>query len=218
MIVYVATIGRSGSTFFRIVLNKIFGFSSYAGPASSEDLTTIGAEDLSGYKPFSELVPHWDSRDDLYRDLKELDDAEEIYFIKTHSPNPLSTSTDLLSVHDVSKEDQDNFRSIVIVRDGRDTYISFAKYFINLKFTWKTWFSFSGNYPHRIVGSQRGASVLKQELHSLFLVIISSLFKLLGLKNKLFQNNLKALVNSKRWDLYHPEDFGTQSTDSNRSF
>lgn len=203
MIVYIATFGRSGSTFFRIVLNRVFGVPSYAGLASSEDLTTIGAEEISGYKPFSDLVPRWDSQQSLREKLNKLDQEEQIYFIKTHSPNPISSSSNMFSVHSVDNEDQDNFRTIVIVRDGRDTLISFANYFINLKFTWKTWFSFSGNYPHRIADDQKALPQLMLEWHSFLLSMSNSLFKLLGMKKYLYQSLLKGLIKDQKWDQYH---------------
>ena len=96
MIIWLASYPRSGNTYYRMLLNQIYGiktYSIYNDPLFEE----IGASSLVGH----ELLP---------LPIDELSKDQGIYFVKTHD----------LPI--------DNSPAIYLVRDGRDSLISFANY------------------------------------------------------------------------------------------
>jgi hypothetical protein len=99
MIVWVASFPRSGNTFLRILLNRIYGI----------ETSTIYDVDGVADRVGAELV----GAIDRPSDLATLRAGDEVHFIKTHrSRDP-----------DVADVD----RAICLVRDGRDAVVSWAR-------------------------------------------------------------------------------------------
>jgi hypothetical protein len=102
MIIWLASYPRSGNTFFRILLNHIYGiqtYSIYNDPLFSE---------LRG---FADVVGH----QKLEMDYEEMAASDELFFVKTH---------DLPS---------DCSPAIYLVRDGRDSIVSYAHYIMSFR-------------------------------------------------------------------------------------
>lgn len=99
MIVWIASYPRSGNTFMRILLHRLYGATSSTIYDVDGVAPRLGA-DLVGYKKHS--MP--------YRSMRE---SDTVHFVKTHRP------CDEL----VSNED----RAICLVRDGRDAVVSWAR-------------------------------------------------------------------------------------------
>lgn len=101
MIIWIASYPRSGNTFFRILLNQIYGIQTYSiyDDPLFDQLT--GSSDLIGHK----------KREQNYEIMSA---SEKLFFVKTH---------DLPS--------NDNYPAIYLVRDGRDSLISYAHYLIS---------------------------------------------------------------------------------------
>lgn len=103
MIVWLASYPRSGNTFFRILLNNVYGvktFSVHDDPL----LEQIGVADIVGH----EKLPD---------DINALRESSETHFVKTHRlPEP----------GDVSP-------AVYIIRDGRDALVSHAKYVLSFQ-------------------------------------------------------------------------------------
>jgi hypothetical protein len=51
MIIWAASFPRSGNTFCRVAMHRLYGLSTYVGVGSGEDLATYGAEELVGLRP-----------------------------------------------------------------------------------------------------------------------------------------------------------------------
>src|SRR5690348_17690471 len=98
MIIWLASYPRSGNTFYRILLNHLFGVSTQS----------VYNDPLFEERPeLSELVGH--AHND--RSLHELASSPRAYFVKTHElPNC------------------DTYPAIYLVRDGRDALVSYAHY------------------------------------------------------------------------------------------
>jgi len=100
VIIWLASYPRSGNTFFRILLNHLYGiktYSIYNDPLFDE---LKGSSEIIGHQrlelPFEDLVA-----------------SEKVFFIKTHNlPN-------------------DNHPAIYLIRDGRDSLVSFAYYLMS---------------------------------------------------------------------------------------
>ncbi|MBK4728692.1 sulfotransferase domain-containing protein [Oxynema sp. CENA135] len=100
MIVWLASYPRSGNTFFRILLNQLYGIKTYSIYNDPLFDKLPGSSDVIGHQILEE-------------DLEELSEKSELTFIKTH---------DLPS---------DNNPAIYLVRDGRDSLVSYAHYLIS---------------------------------------------------------------------------------------
>ena len=101
MIVWLASYPRSGNTFLRIILNKMFGVQTYS---LYNDMLDIGSDSSTKEVVGHELLP-----DDF--DIEEARAAKKTYFIKTH---------------DVPLNEMD--KVIYIVRDGRESTLSYFNY------------------------------------------------------------------------------------------
>src|SRR5262249_36837156 len=132
MIVWLSSFPRSGNTYVRVLLRHLYDAKTYAGPAASEDLTTIGAEDLTGieFLPEETAAAIWRDAYDA-EPVARMERADAVYFIKSHKP--------------MQRE-----RVLVILRDARDAYVSLANYFIDVKFTWASFLSFKPNMAFRV--------------------------------------------------------------------
>lgn len=98
MIVWLASYPRSGSTFCRLMLHRMYGTHTYA-KSSDNFFLAQGMGETVGVAP---LPRHFD----------DLDRDEAIHFVKTHD---LPT---------------DNRPAIYLVRDGRDSIVSYTRFLI----------------------------------------------------------------------------------------
>ena len=108
MIVWLASYPRSGNTFFRIILNSVFNIKTFS---LYNDRYDIGAN-----KETSEIVGHQFLPDNFNIDYAR--NSKEIYYIKTH---------ELFNKLNIKPTD----RVIYLVRDGRESSLSFARYLKN---------------------------------------------------------------------------------------
>jgi flagellar biosynthesis GTPase FlhF len=104
MIVWLASYPRSGNTFFRVLLNSIFDIKTYS---IYNDTLDIGADRMT-----SEVVGHTLLPENA--DLEQMRRDAETYFIKTHD------------IPDSKVADED--KVIYLIRDGRESTLSFWKY------------------------------------------------------------------------------------------
>ena len=108
MIVWLASYPRSGNTFFRVIMNSVFGIKTYS---IYNDTSDIGADERT-----SEIVGHEFLPKNF--DLAKARASKEIYYIKTH---------ELIENIDLDSSD----KVIYLVRDGRESSLSFTKYLKN---------------------------------------------------------------------------------------
>lgn len=100
MIIWLASYPRSGNTFFRILLNHLYGiktFSIYNDPLFEQ---LNGAQRVVGHVNTEKSIP-------------EMAEDKQLFFVKTHH---LPT---------------DNYPAIYLVRDGRDSIVSYANYILS---------------------------------------------------------------------------------------
>ncbi len=115
MILWVASYGRSGNTFLRVVMHHVYGVKTYAAFNASEVLLTARAGELIEYEelPGRLKAAVEQNRKGAIRDaLDELDASKELFVFKTHA-----WATDLFGT---------NYRAILLVHDGRDALASYA--------------------------------------------------------------------------------------------
>jgi Sulfotransferase domain len=99
MLIWLASYPRSGNTFLRILLNRLYGFTTTTGYDDNDPVAQQLGPAFVGYKPRTQT-------------LRELVDTPDITFVKTHR-----------QPHRVECGDQP---AIYLVRDGRDAIVSFA--------------------------------------------------------------------------------------------
>lgn len=105
MIIWLASYPRSGNTFFRVLLNAAFGLKTYS---IYNDRFDIGADSAT-----SEVVGHEFLPDGF--DIEDARAAEALYVIKTHElPSTIPGI--------------DADRVIYLIRDGRDSCLSYFNY------------------------------------------------------------------------------------------
>src|SRR5687767_1434867 len=102
MFVWLSSFPRSGNTFARMLLHQLFGLAThsiYEGSESGRDdqNETHGLGTLFRFVPQQEMF-RW------------LDQDNYVHFVKTHESAPA-----------------DRYPSIVVVRDGRDAYVSYTR-------------------------------------------------------------------------------------------
>lgn len=101
---WLASYPRSGNTFLRVILNKIFNIQTYS---IYNDRFDIGADEKT-----SDVVGHQYLSDDF--DLSNARDEDKYYFIKTHE----------LPDERVDQSD----KVIYLMRDGRESMLSFMRF------------------------------------------------------------------------------------------
>lgn len=98
MIVWLASYPRSGNTFFRLLLKQIYGINTYSIHNNDQNFKQIGLSNLLGYKDINTSLPELAHNQD------------ELFIVKTHYlPS-------------------DSYPAIYLVRDGRDSLVSYAYY------------------------------------------------------------------------------------------
>jgi len=123
MIVWIASSGRSGNTFFRVVMHRLYGVDTYAAFKASEVLITAGTEGLVGHKELPKNLQAAVAAADpgqIRLALEELESSRELFVFKTHA-----MAHDLFGTH---------YRAILVVRDGRDALTSYANYLVDIRF------------------------------------------------------------------------------------
>jgi hypothetical protein len=123
MIIWLPSFPRSGNTYFRIVSFQVFGINTYSGfQSGNSDLDRVGIGDITGHRklPGDLEVGLKTDNESLWRPYHE---SDEIYVIKTHARKDELNATHL--------------PTILIVRDGRDAYISLAWYWITVAHGWR---------------------------------------------------------------------------------
>ncbi len=105
MIVWLSSYPRSGNTFFRVILNSVFDIKTYS---IYDDPGDIGADEAT-----TEIVGHAFLPKDF--DLEKARASSEVYYIKTHE-----------LLENMVLDDSD--KVIYLVRDGRESTVSFAKH------------------------------------------------------------------------------------------
>jgi hypothetical protein len=97
VIVWLASYPRSGNTFLRIVLHRLYGVPTYSIYQDDDPVAQRVGPALVGYrpKPVERAV---------------MEDSTEVYFTKTHK-----------------RRKADAYRAIYLVRDGRDAVVSHAR-------------------------------------------------------------------------------------------
>jgi len=104
MIVWLASYPRSGNTFFRVILNSVFDIKTYS---IYDDKGDIGADEKTSKVVGHEFLPE-------NFDIQKARDEEKTYYIKTHEL--LDNRVD------------DNDKVIYLIRDGRESTLSFTKH------------------------------------------------------------------------------------------
>jgi len=123
MIVWIASSGRSGNTFFRVVMHELYGINTYAAFQAAEVLLIAGAEALVGHKELPERLQAAiaaGNAEQIRLALEELNAGKELFVFKTHA-----------MAHELFGT---NYRAILIVRDGRDALVSYANYLVDIRF------------------------------------------------------------------------------------
>jgi hypothetical protein len=97
MIVWLASYPRSGNTFLRIVLQRLYGAPTYSVYNDEDPVAQRVGPDLVGYRPKP-------------ADRAAMRDSAEVYFTKTHK-----------------RRKPDGHPAIYLFRDGRDAVVSHAR-------------------------------------------------------------------------------------------
>ncbi|MDQ3545971.1 MAG: sulfotransferase domain-containing protein, partial [Verrucomicrobiota bacterium] len=178
MIVWIASAGRSGNTFFRIIMHHVYGVRTYAAFNASEVLVAAGTGSLVGAEelpPSLKKAMATADREQIRHALEELDKSDELYVFKTHA------------------EAQDLFgtqcRAILIVRDGRDALTSYAHYLVDLRFD-------AIAFRHRLRRMARSRSeLLKAEgwTHLIKIILVSGM-RWMGLRKRLVSWRIDQLL------------------------
>ena len=169
MIIWIASAGRSGNTFFRVIMHHVYGNRTYAAFNASEVLVAAGSGSLVGAEelpPSLEKAMATADREQIRHALEELDKSEELYVFKTHA-----------EAHDLFDT---QCRAILIVRDGRDALTSYAHYLVDLRFDAKA-------FRHRLWKMSRSRSeLLKAEswTHLIKIILVSGMRRI-GLRKRL---------------------------------
>lgn len=100
MLIWLASYPRSGNTFLRILLNRLYGVTTTTGYDDNDPVAQMVGPAFVGYRPRKHSLP-------------EVVEQPEPTFVKTHR-----------QPHRVECGDQP---AIYIVRDGRDAIVSFAR-------------------------------------------------------------------------------------------
>lgn len=122
MLVWIASYSRSGNTLFRVALTHVYDVNTYAAFHAGENLIRANIQGFVNHKELPEPLRSAIEREGRHGEevkaaLETLDADEQIYIFKTHA-SPLE-------VFGVAG------KTILVVRDGRDSLASFANYFID---------------------------------------------------------------------------------------
>ncbi len=123
MILWIASYGRSGNTFFRVVMHHLYAVRTYAAFNASEVLVTAGAQGLVGHRELPDNLKAavvTGNSEAIRFALDELEASTELFVFKTHA-----WASELFGT---------NYRAVLLVRDGRDALASYANYLVDIRF------------------------------------------------------------------------------------
>lgn len=188
LIVWIASYPRSGNTFARIVLNRIYGVPTYTVVEAADDLSyDVGAGDLTGNRLVGEQWPEWCDREKRRELVGRLDDDEEIYFIKTHGATHYW--------------EHRRFRAIIIVRNAQDVFISFANYLMDVLLTWpRFWKQMRQTFSR---GRTRWS--FKRLFAMARATFIAQGAKWIGMRDRLIRRYLREMNRDEAWSRFHRE-------------
>ncbi len=194
MIVWITSSGRSGNTFFRVVLHQLYGVDTYAAFQAAEVLVTAKAEELVGHKKLPGILrTALASRnsDQIRLALEELEARNEIFFFKTHA-----------MAHELFGT---SYRAILIVRDGRDALASYANYLVDIRFD-------SAAFADRLRRMRRSKAELLNRRAWIHLakILVMSGAKKGGLRKWMVSRKIDALLREER-ELYFDWSGGNRS-------
>ena len=170
MIIWLPSFPRSGNTFFRILLHHLYGLHTYSGFNSGEDLSLVGASELTGHRTLPpELMQALESGDRATMALYQ--ESPEVYIIKSHRTESETAINDL--------------PAILLVRDPRDALVSSAWYLLD---SWRL------HMP-----AKRLFSLLHSRNVRLLRAWAITQLQRLGFRNYLFRSLLRQEVHSPRW-------------------
>jgi hypothetical protein len=167
----------------------LYEFPTYTGLYSGDDLETdADAGYLTGHRSLPE-----DARKALRSGnmahirsmLDRLEAGDEVYFIKTHS-----TWTELR---------RPAYRTILLVRDGRDALISLAWYSTTVA---NTFWRLRGTARRDFTWELK--CLLRLARHA-FAAIKYATLRLIGLKRKLFRRALRSALEDTRWSTFNKD-------------
>lgn len=184
MIVWIASEGRSGNTFFRMVMHSLYGVDTYAAFNASEVLVREGAQDLVGHQPMPAELRSAAAQGEhgaIRRALDDLEASEQLFVFKTHAQATALFGT--------------NYRAILLVRDGRDALASYANYLIDIRFD-----RFA--LKQRLAGMAGSGSQLFSPKAWVHLGKIGSVtaLKKLGLRHWMVSKRIDQLLQGTSWD------------------
>jgi sulfotransferase family protein len=187
LIVLLASFPRSGNSYLRILLHHLRGVPIYTGLFSDDDLAfDVDAAHLTGQRSLPVELRTARRNGDwatIRSILDRLESSREIFFIKTHES--------------WSELGRPAYRTILLVRDGRDTLVSLAWYSLNVAYTFrrvravlKHDFSWSPLFFRRIARLACHASRCEAA-------------RALGRERPLFLQALRSTIDSRRWSDFH---------------
>ena len=186
MIVWIASYPRSGNTFTRIVLNRIYGTPTYTEAAAADDLSyDVGAGDLTGHRLLSEDFPEWKDRSKQAELMARLEEDERVFFIKTHGGARFKK--------------HNKHRALIIVRDAKDVFISFANYLMDVLWTWPRFFREARGLRAR----KWKKWAIKRTLSIGLATFLARGARAIGARKWWIRKNLKNLVNDPAWTAFH---------------
>lgn len=104
-------------------MHHLYGVNTYAAFNAGEVLTTARADELVGHKELPEGLSsaiRAGKSDDIRLALDQLEASPELFVFKTHAwPNELFGT---------------EYRTILVIRDGRDALASYANYLVDIRF------------------------------------------------------------------------------------
>jgi len=189
VIVLLASFPRSGNTYFRILLHHLYAVPTYTGLYSGDDLETdVDAGYLTGHQSLPAEARIASRSGNVARArviLDRMEASDEVYFINTHN-----TWTEL---------QRPAYRTVLLVRDGRDALVSLAWYSATLASTFL-----------RLRGVAR--QEFRWELKCLFryaryalATSRSTVLRWLGLERMLFRRALRSALEDTRWSTFNQD-------------
>ncbi|APV48481.1 hypothetical protein BWI17_01530 [Betaproteobacteria bacterium GR16-43] len=170
MIVWVASFPRSGNTFFRILLHRLYGVPTYDGPLflSGDDLQLDTGQRITGVEALPPAIAEALRSGDeprAWRLLADLDSEPALYCIASHAWEAPRFG-----------------RAVLLVRDGRDVAISLAWYLLDVIRTFRR-----AGLRSSLAGK---ATAFGQ-------AIVASLSRPLGFRHRLWRSLLREQVTSR---------------------
>jgi hypothetical protein len=165
-------------------LHTLYGYKTYTGFKSGDDIELdTGRRDLTGHTelPANLLEALQSNSADVFEELSYLHESPEIYFIKSHAT--------------IDELNNSSYPTVLIVRDPRDTFLSFSHYIVHTQRTWKR------------LKMEIAATIFRPESITAYVKLVKNAcktaivfsFKLLGAEKVIRQGLLLGIAKSTRW-------------------